>query len=210
MAVRSFGANSSFLFEIRSAENATQLVVGRRDGVQPTRGTAFQIATNWWLTAQHVVGDTTEIHLKVGRDVRPARIVYEDKDRDVAVLSSDVEWQWRAKTTEDVPDSGDRIKLVGWAGLRIQSAIRLTFDYVVQGPAENNLIALTGLDHPQLGFSGAPTIDMRSGRVVGFLVHTGKSGRNDESLPEPVSLAFIVSLSDIPAEFRSRGSATRP
>jgi hypothetical protein len=197
---------------IRSAEHATQLVVSQRAGGQLTRGTAFQIATNRWLTAQHVVRDSTEIRLKVGREIAPARIVYEDEDRDVAILSSDVEWQWSSKTTDDLPDSGDRVQLVGWAVPPRQSAIRLIFDFRVQGPAENNLIALTGPNHPQLGFSGAPAIDMRSGRVVGFLSQYigGKSLNNDEFLPEPVPLAFIVSLSDIPAEFRSRGPTTRP
>jgi hypothetical protein len=198
---------------IRSAENSSQLIIGRneRHGTGPpvTRGTAFQIAPNRWLTAHHVIHDSVEVVLKLGNDTIPATVLYANQRDDVAVLSAAPSWQWTASITDESPNSGDRIRVVGWtdSGPLGESSIRLAFDYVVQGPAENNRIALSGPDHPQVGFSGAPAIDIRSGRVVGFLTEFRRQ-KTTQWLPEPVGLAIITLVSSVPGELRnSRASA---
>ena len=186
---------------VRSAENATQLVISRDSEQRRIRGTAFQIATNRWVTAHHVVARGDEILLRMKGGDASAQILWQNPDTDLAVLSVNSEWAWRASPTRSAPDFGDRIKIIGWTRAGDRPSLRLALDYLVQGQGEANLIALTGPD-PQLGFSGGPAINMRSGRVVGIMTSFSR-GREVAypGGPEPVSVIFVTPISDIPEEY---------
>jgi Trypsin-like peptidase domain len=187
---------------IRSAENATHYLVSRSDDQQPwRRGTAFQIAPNRWVTAQHIIRDCNEILLRMEGGDLPARVLYQNADTDLAVLAVNNKWAWQANITRSVPDSGDRIKIIGWTHVGDGPSLRIAFDYLVQGQGEGNMIALTGPD-PQLGFSGGPAIEMRSGRVVGILSKFGRGRDRGAYGPQPVTVIFLRPISDIPEEYR--------
>jgi S1-C subfamily serine protease len=191
---------------IRSAENATNLLVSRDSQQRWVRGTAFQIAAHRWVTARHMIDRREEIVLKMKGEEVSAQVLYQNSDTDLAVLSVNSEWTWQARITRSVPDFGNRIKVIGWTRVGEGPSLRIALDYLVQGQGEDNRIALTGPD-PQLGFSGRPVIDMRSGRVVGILTQfmPGRSGwpesPADSGLPEPVSIIFARPISDIPKEY---------
>lgn len=193
---------------IRSAENATLRVISRNTEQMFRVGTAFRIAANRWITAQHVIAESEVILLKIkGRD-SPAQVLYQNSDNDIAVLSVDSEWAWRVSMARALPDSGDQVKAVGWAQAGDKQWWQITLDYLVQGRGEANTIPLTGANHPQIGFSGAPVIDMRSGRVVGILNRFSRgpdfSRYRDEGFtsPDPVAVIFVTPISEIPAGYR--------
>jgi Trypsin-like peptidase domain len=192
---------------IRSVENATLRIVSgpwNDRSERWTRGTAFQIASNHWVTAWHVIGGADEIYVKLKGENTAAQVLYKDEDTDLAVLSVSSEWAWQAKAAHSVPDFGDKIKVIGWTSPSnpYQPALRIGFDYLVQGQSDADMIALTGPD-PQLGFSGAPAIEMRSGRVVGIL-NSFYSGEEEKysGAPKRVPIVFARPISDIPAEYR--------
>jgi hypothetical protein len=131
----------------------------------------------------------------------PAHILWQNSDIDLAVLSVDSGWAWRASITRSIPDFGDRIKIIGWTRTGLRSALRLALDYLVQGQGEASQIALTGPD-PQLGFSGGPAINMRNGKVVGIMNSFACGGQEAyPGAPESVSVIFVRSISDIPEEY---------
>jgi Trypsin-like peptidase domain len=192
---------------IRSAENATLKIISGPWSNRPepwTSGTAFQIASNRWVTARHVINGGDEIYVKLKGENTVAQVLYEDEDTDLAVLSVSGEWAWQAKVARSVPDFGDKIKIIGWATPSDphRPVLRIAFDYLVQGQGENDRIALTGPD-PQLGFSGAPAIEMRSGRVVGILSSFYPAREEQYSdAPKSIPIIFARPISDIPAEYR--------
>jgi hypothetical protein len=196
---------------VRSAENAALRVISR-DSQQTWRvGTAFQIAGNRWITAQHVIADSEEILLKIHGGDSAAQVLYQNPDIDIAVLSVGGEWAWRASLARSLPGSGDQVKAVGWAQAGGDQWRRITLDYLVQGPGQQvkaSTIALTGANHPQIGFFGAPVINMGSGQVVGVLNRfsrgPGSSRYRDEGLPspDPFAVTFVTPISEIPAEYR--------
>ena len=196
---------------IRSAENAALRVISRNSQQTWRVGTAFQIADNRWITAQHIIAESGEILLKINGGDSAAQVLYQNSDIDIAVLSVDSEWAWQASMARSLPDSGDQVKAVGWAQAGDGQWRRITLDYLVQGPGQQvkaNTIALTGANHPQIGFPGAPVIDMRSGRVVGvlngFSRGTDFSRYRDEGFrsPDPFAVIFVTPISKIPAEYR--------
>lgn len=77
----------------------------------------------------------------------------------------------------------------------------MALDYLVHGAGEGNLIAVTGPD-PQTGFSGAPAIDLRSGRVMGVLNQFSRGANDDSFGPKQVDVIFIRPVSAIPPEYR--------
>jgi hypothetical protein len=193
----------------RSAENATLRVISRGSQHAWGVGAAFQIAANRWVTAQHIIAGSEEILLKTSEGDAPARILYQNPDADIAVLSVDTGCAWRASIARSRPVSGDQVKAVGWAQASDGTWWPITLDYLVQGEAEGSTIALTGASHPQVGFTGAPVIDTRSGRVVGILSRFSSRGPDssryrDKGLanPDPVAVIFVTPISKIPAEYR--------
>jgi len=196
---------------IRSAENATARVICRRreKTAEPRwmTGTGFQISARRWVTAQHIIDGSVEIVLKIGREELPARVLYQASETDLAVLSASNAFGWRASITRSLPEPGDRVKAIGWTyRAEDRPALRMALDYVVHGAAEGNLIAVTGPD-PQVGFSGAPAIDVRSGRVMGVLIRFSRDSDSDSFGPRSADITFIRPISDIPTEYR--GAITR-
>jgi hypothetical protein len=196
---------------IRSAENAAVRVISGNSPQMRGVGTAFRIAADRWITAQHILAESEVILLKINGGDSPAKVLYQNPDTDIAVLSvADSEWAWRASMGRSRPDPGDQVKAVGWAQAGYGQWRRISLDYLVQGPGQGvaNTIALTGANHPQIGFHGAPVIDMRTGRVVGILNGLsrgpGSSRYRDEefSSPDPVAVIFATPVSEIPAEYR--------
>ena len=192
---------------IRSTENATLRIISGpwNDRSEPwTRGTAFQIGPHRWVTARHVINGSDEIYVVLKGENTAAQVLYEDEDTDLAVLSVSSEWAWQAKAARSAPDFGDKIKIIGWTSPPepYRPALRIAFDYLVQGQGEADMIALTGPD-PQLGFSGAPAIEMRSGRVVGILSEFQPAGEEKyRGAPKSVPIIFARHISNIPAKYR--------
>jgi Trypsin-like peptidase domain len=193
-------------WRIRAAENATLRVSGRSSERGLGSGTAFQVATNLWVTAYHIVEDCDEVVLMIDQQNVPAEILHRDADSDLAVLSVESRWAWRARISSSPPDQGDTIRIVGWTRSGDGPPVQLAFDYLVQGKGEAKMIAVTGPDHPQRGFSGAPAIDIRSGRVIGIMNRFSSAGRFPADgqfwSPQPVALTLITPISAIPAEYR--------
>lgn len=136
-------------------------------------GTAFHVGGGRWITAAHIVdsaGVGGEVQLRLKRAVGTGKVTHIWPEQDFAVVEASQHWPWRVRTTRERPNSGDALKIVGWTRPKLgdRRPRRISIDLVAQGVLDNGAILLTG-PHPPVGFSGAPAVDMRTGRVVGFV-----------------------------------------
>ncbi|MFJ9589153.1 S1 family peptidase [Streptomyces acidicola] len=176
---------------MRRAENATAMVF-EGDGEDTFwRGAAFQIAPGRWITANHIVRDSTHLTLKIDGAFAGCQILHSDMTSNLAVLAADTDWAWHAATARSAPDVGDKLKVIGWRDDHGRG-VRLTYDYLVSGRAEGDVVVIAG-PKPFPGFGGGPAINTKTGQVTGVL--TGH-------FPEDGEEAGLISpLSALPTEY---------
>jgi hypothetical protein len=66
-----------------------------------------------------------------------------------------------------MPEEGDAVGVAGWTSRFDHRMLRLSLDYVAQTETDRQELMVTG-PNPQWGFSGAPAIEMRSGKIFGI------------------------------------------
>ncbi|MCX5559484.1 serine protease [Streptomyces sp. NBC_00038] len=185
----------------KSAENSVQPVAAGGDGPWKA-GTAFQIGPGRWITAARIVADAAEVVVRIQADHVPAQVIYQDGN--VAVLSTSAAWPWTARTSLSTPDSGTQVKIIGCAvrgedpyrGYAVSRydplRIRVSLYQTVLGTSETDFFVDGDV---QPGLSGAPVLDVQSGKVIG-VVHANSSVGD-----EPLLITVVRPISSIPTEY---------
>ncbi|GGN23688.1 hypothetical protein GCM10011609_76660 [Lentzea pudingi] len=159
-------------------------------------GSAVQISAGRWLTAAHMVTGDDQPRLRLGAEFVDSRVVHRDEENDIAVLETDGVWRWRAKLLWLAPDAGEKLIITGLARVG-NRAHRISLEYTAQGIIDESELVLTG-PAPAIGFSGAPAVDSRTGRVVGVTI------RRSEGEFTHLSLTHVRMLSVLPDSLRIR------
>ncbi|HWB37477.1 MAG TPA: trypsin-like peptidase domain-containing protein [Rugosimonospora sp.] len=177
-------------------------------------GTAFHVGGGRWITSANLakarVTDRLEtlppialnaapgaVWLGLGKTVVAGQVIHLMPDVGLAVVQATqtVErWPRRVRLAKEQPVSGDRVRIVGWSLPRGNGeARRLSVELFVQGVLRSGAVLLTGPRLP-LGFVGAPAVDSRTGRVVGFVgrVVSGSAGESEALNEAHVVLASAL------------------
>lgn len=176
---------------MRRAENATAMVFEGDGEAAVWRGAAFQIGPGRWITANHIVLDSSRLTLRIDGASAGCQVLHSDMTSDLAVLAADVDCAWYAATARSAPNVGDELKVIGWRD-KHGRGVRLTYDYLVSGRAEDDVFVIAG-PKPFPGFGGGPAINTKTGRVAGVLT---------AHFPEDGEEAGLISpLSALPTEY---------
>lgn len=196
---------TDFVLTLRKSatEKATVRIFTSRDGKTSGRyGSAVHIGKRQWLTAAHVVAVTSNAILRIDGRLVEGRVIFQDNDNDLAVVAAAEDYEWRARIGRFEPEPGDKVLITGWPEVtHIEQAHRVTFEYVTQGTTATSRIALTG-PAPPAGFSGAPAMDSRTGRLIGLAVT-----RVDNELSH-LNMTHVTPLSALPGNFNERNETT--
>jgi S1-C subfamily serine protease len=167
-------------------------------------GTALHIGKHRWLTAAHLLTERKQAFLSLdGRNV-PADVVHIDVDHDLAVITVADDWAWWTHPLIADAAAGDKVKAIGWKttlrteyedGNPVRRARRISLDFTVDGVLDSSTIVLAG-SFPPIGFSGAPIVNLQTGRVLGLI--TGRAEDTFEHLNE----TYAVPLANLPASYR--------
>lgn len=179
---------------LRRAENAAVVVFVGEGKEKHPRGSAFQIAPGRWVTAAFIAQDCPSLALGIDGSFIACQVLHADEAAGLAVLEADSSWPWHVAVARSSPQTGDRLKITAWStgwGGSWGSPRQFTYEYVVSGRAENNLVPISGMAPPP-GFAGGPAIDIKTGRVIGVCTRTAGKGMDGGT---------IQLISGLPAEF---------
>ena len=167
--------------------------------------TALQYKPGRWLTAAHAVPpDASAAHLRLADDWAAASVIHRDDSADLAVLDCRDAHPWLARLTLEESDEGDTVRVIGWARGAERGAeryVRIALDYTLQSETDAGDLVVTG-PNPQVGFSGAPALDVTSGRTLGVLVLFNAGQATAPHLPTPLQEVYIASVRRLPEQLR--------
>ena len=138
-------------------------------GVDGALGTAFYIGDGEWLTAAHVVGETTTATLYNGSDSVSVAVMGADQTTDVALLTGSGAGVPALEVSADSePRAGDIAFVVGYPlyNERSASISRGVVSRFEQHPALGTVLVTDAATNP--GNSGGPLVDA-CGRVIGIV-----------------------------------------
>ena len=156
-------------FRLETVQRATVKVVVMKPDGHREAGTAVHLGDHRWLTAAHLCPKGWTVFLRMlGEDVN-GTVFQMVESVDLAIVTVDRDWPWRGIAARADPDTGDGVKVVGWTvGTRGRKGRLISLDFAVDGFAEDSTIVLRG-SFPPRGFSGAPVVELRTGRVIGVV-----------------------------------------
>lgn len=138
-------------------------------GVDGALGTAFYIGDGEWLTAAHVIGETTTATLYNGADNVSVAVMGADQTTDVALLAGSGAGVPALEVSVDSePRAGDTAFVVGYPlyNERSASISRGVVSRFEQHPALGTVLVTDAATNP--GNSGGPLVDV-CGRVIGIV-----------------------------------------
>lgn len=108
-----------------------------------------------------------------------------------------------------MPEAGAVVRIIGWVeGVGsprgygdAHPRLRIALDYTLQTETEAGDLVLTG-PNPQAGFSGAPAVDVASGRTLGVLVLFNPGRHTEPFLPTPLQEVYVASARRLPEHLR--------
>jgi len=172
-------------------------VGGGVDRSQDSRGTAFLVGRDTWVTAAHVVKGCTAVYVRAGGEWRPAHNVKLHSVADVAVFEARQDERSKPLTLSTrAPGMGDTAMHVGFtkgeltavqtrasasANVRLASSGGVSSGYLFQSSDQ------TPGDRRMNGVSGGPQLDSR-GAVQGVTIsYGGQAGQPLRLTTVPVS-----------------------
>jgi hypothetical protein len=178
-------------------------------------GTAVQYKPGRWLTAAYAVpanprhghrrragGAYVGPHLLLGGDWAPTSVIYRDESTDLAVLDCPRAHPWLARLAVEEPEEGEIVRVIGWrAPGAVQPRIRVALDYTIQSETDAGELVVTG-PNPQLGFAGAPAVELTSGRTLGVLVRFHSKLLAEDQTAEPLQEVYVASVRNLPDHLR--------
>jgi S1-C subfamily serine protease len=172
-------------------------------GRGPRLASAFPIGESRFLTAAHVVEGTSSVAVWLNDTRYPARVVWADRDADLAVLALQRRLALRpVRWTRGAAEPGEAVMILGFPGAEgvpergkrggPPSPVAATVEGVEPVPESR-----AGLWRMRLrcrvarGQSGSPVVRLRDGAVVGLVT--------SRALDEEVNLSYASLLDRVPA-----------
>ena len=166
-------------------------------------GTGFFVNRNYVVTNQHVIDGCTDVILKGAIPEHNGKVIAFDKEKDLAVIHTDMPPPQIAPLRLNIDDlkAGDKVMIVGYpgeAGARgeykvAQAEIQ---DVKLENDTTNRLYISDVVDH---GNSGGPVFDL-GGNVIGVVVAKAVIGTyyqdNHEAIKKQ-NVGVVISLNTL-------------